>query len=595
MYFVCHGVKHGSCVQCGEKDCSRLAEPLSLRGQNGQIGTDPLSAVLLPHRPVVAGRSGTWCGNIMSDKFKRRRRTGSTSARFRPSQLVPVESVRPSRMGKAELAAAGAVSISALALIVLIWIVTGRAMQDQNAEIRDRAEQALIGQASTMAETIGHELSMIDQSLTIIQAAWKADSDTVDLAKWQKQFPALLSVADDVFIADERQIIRQDILPNAIGQGVGAAYVSFPHGSLEQYQTDGTKAADTLLLQGGAGGAPIDARQFLLYVVRPLDHPRSWLIGASYRSSELTKLFADASLGHNALAALVDTKRGIVQAVVGPAARRPNTDLSRSTLFGLIARSDAGTWLGASDLDGVERLHAFHRVGHRDMAVIVAANWTDVMAPAASLAAGAHSLALIASALVVVIGGIVMGQLYAIRSNAREKRIAERNKKELDRMRGEEAALTARAALYGARLQAVLGGTTDGLALFDSGLRLVQWNHPFVRGMGIELNQDMPLDSMLRRQTAPGQFESTEQLEAEIARRSGILRSGDTAGIDQPGPDGETLILRGLPIAEGGFMLILNGLARWGSAPLTGTDIDADVPAPAPAEPAVAPPEPIDW
>ena len=498
-------------------------------------------------------------------------------------------------MGKAELAAAGAVSISALALIVLIWIVTGRAVQEQNAEIRDRAEQALVGQAATMAETIGHELLMIDQSLTIIQAAWKADSDTVDLGKWQKQFPALLSVADDVFISDEHQIIRQDILPSAIGQGVGAAYVSFPHGSLEQYQADGTKAGDSLLLQGEAGGGPIDARQFLMYIVRPLDHPRSWLVGASYRSSELTKLFADASLGHNALAALVDTKRGIVQAVVGPAARRPNTDLSRSTLFSLIARSDAGTWLGASDQDGVERLHAFHRVAHRDMAVIVAANWTDVMAPAASLAAGAHSLALIASALVVVIGGIVMGQLYAIRAKAREKRIAERNKKELDRMRGEEAALTARAALYGARLQAVLGGITDGLALFDSGLRLVQWNHPFVRGMGIELNQDMPLDTMLRRQAASGLFESTEQAELEIARRSGILRSGDTAGIEQPGPDGEALILRGLPIAEGGFMLILNGLARWEPAPLTVTDVDADVPAPALAEPAAAPPAPIDW
>lgn len=504
----------------------------------------------------------------MSDKFKRRRRTGSTSARFKPAQIVPVESVRPATIGKAEVAAGGAVSIVALALIALIWIVTGRAVQEQNAEIRDRAEQVLVGQAATMAETIGHELSLIDQSLTIIQGAWKTDSDSVNLEKWQKQFPALLSVADDVFIADERRVIRQDILPSAVGQGVGAAYVTFPHGSLEQYQSDGTKAKDSLLLQGEPGSAPIDARQFLMYIVRPLDHPKDWLVGASYRSEELTKLFADASLGYHALAALVDTRRGIVQAVVGPAARQPKTDLAKSPLFELISRSDAGTWLGDTTLDGVERLHAFHRVAHRDMAVLVAANWDEVMAPAASLAAGAHSLAVVASALVLLVGGIVLGELYAIRGNARRKRSFDRNKKELERLRAEEAGLTTRAALYAARLQAVLNGTTDGLALFDSGLRLVQWNHPFSRGIGIEVRPDMPLDTMLRRQAASGLFGSVDQPELEISRRAGVLRSGDAEGLPQQGPDGETLILRGLPIPEGGFMLILNGLARWEPAPL---------------------------
>ncbi len=513
--------------------------------------------------------------------------------RFRPSQLVPVESVPAAKMGKAELAAGGAVSIAALALIALIWIVTGRVVQDQNAEIRDRAEQALVGQAATVAETIGHELSLIDQSLSIIQDAWKADSDSVNLAKWEKQFPALLAVADDLFIADDQHIIRQDILPSAIGQGVGAAYVAFPHGSLEEYQSDGTKFKDSLLLQGDASGSPIDARQFLMYIVRPLDHPKGWLVGASYRSTELPKLFAEASFGYNALAALVDTRRGIVQAVIGPAARRPKTDLSKSILFDMIARSEAGTWLGESEMDGVQRLHAFHRVAHRDMAVIVAANWAEVMAPAASLSAGAHSLALVASALVLAVGGIVLGQLYGLRTNARKKRVAERNKKELDRLRGEESALMARAALYGARLQAVLNGTTDGLALFDSGLRLVQWNYPFFRGIGIEVRQDMPLDTMLRLQIASGLFGSAGEPELEISRRSGLLRSGDADGLPQPGPDGETLILRGLPIAEGGFMLILNGLARWEPAPVPPAEDERE--APMAVDAAVAAAAPIEW
>jgi PAS domain-containing protein len=514
----------------------------------------------------------------MSGSFKRRRRTGSTSARYRPSQLIPVGSVGPNRIGKAELAACGAVAIVAFALITLIWLLTTRAVQEQQAEMRDRAEHALASHAATIAETVGHELLLIDQSLTVLQSAWKTDSGSVDLTKWQGTMPALMAVADDLFIADEQHIIRQDILPKAVGQGVGSAYVTFPHGSLEQFQSDGKKEKDSLLLQGDTG-QPIEGRQFLMYVTRPLDHPQGWLIGASYRSEALTKLFAEADLGYNAVVALVDTRRGVVQAVVGPAARRPKTDISQSPMFNSLTRSSSGTWLGDTALDGVERMHAFHRVENRDMAVVVAANWSEVMAVSNNLADGAHSLAFIGSALVLVIGGMVLWGLYSIRGNKRQKRIFERNRSELERLRAEETVLTVRAQLNAARLKIVVDSTADGIALFDSGRRLVQWNHPFQRGIGIELKQDMPLDGLLRAQAASGLFGSGNNQEAEIGRRVGILRSGDAAGLPQPGPNGETLVLRGLPIVEGGFMLLLNGLETWEPAPAPGPSTEIDEPA----------------
>jgi hypothetical protein len=215
----------------------------------------------------------------MSDTPRRKRRSGSSSPRFKPLPSIPATASGVDGVGKAELAASCGVGIVVLALIVLIWIVTGRAVQDQRAEIRERAEQSLTGQAATIAETVAHELLVIDQSLTVIQDAWKTDSDSVDLTKWQQLMPALFSVADDLFIADDRHIIRQDILPKAIGQGVGSAYVTFPHGSLEQFQSDGTKDRGAMLLQGDSGllqgdtGRAIDARLSLMYIIRPLDHP----------------------------------------------------------------------------------------------------------------------------------------------------------------------------------------------------------------------------------------------------------------------------------------------------------------------------------
>jgi PAS domain-containing protein len=528
----------------------------------------------------------------MSDKFRRRRkRTGSTSARYNPSQLIPAESVGPARIDRAELAACGAVVIVAIALTVLIWIVTIRAVQEQRTEIRDRAEQAMVGQAAVIAETIGHELLMVDQSLTVLQSAWKADSDSFNLDKWQKEMPALTAVADDLFICDDKHIIRQDILPAAIGQGVGAAYVTFPHGSLEQFESDGTKDRESLLLQGGGMSEPIDARQFLMYIIRPLDHPKGWLIGASFRSTELTKLFAQAALGIDPVVALVDTKRGLVQSVVGPAARRPTMDLSRTPLFDVMNRSQSGTWIGTTAIDGVERLHAFHQVAGRNMTVLVAASLAEVMVPADNLAAGAHALAFVATGLVMAIGGLVLWELYTIRSQSRQKRTFNRNRSELERLRTEEAGNIARARLNAVRLQVVLDRVTDGVALFDSSLRLVQWNHPFLRGIGIELRKEMPLDALLREQLAKGLFGPIQDVEAEIGRRTGILRTGDAAGLAQPGPDNETLILRGMSITEGGFILVLNGIANWEPAPQPAASTEIDEP----AAPEIITPVPIEW
>ncbi|HZI75548.1 MAG TPA: hypothetical protein VFD73_16325, partial [Gemmatimonadales bacterium] len=260
---------------------------------------------------------------------RRRRRSGSTSTRYKASELVPA---RRTRLSTTDLVVNGAVAVVALALVALIWMVTDRAVQDQSVEIRERAEQALTSQAATIAETVAHELQMIDQSLSIIQDAWKQNSDAVNLVAWRDKLPALTAVSEDVFISDEQHVIRQDIIPQAVGQGVGAAYIRLPSGALEALEPDGTRTKDSMVVQKQPG-APVETRQYLMYAIRPLDHPKGWLLGASYRSAELTRLFAQAALGYNPVVALTDTGHGSVQAVVGPAARRANIDISTTPFY----------------------------------------------------------------------------------------------------------------------------------------------------------------------------------------------------------------------------------------------------------------------
>jgi PAS domain-containing protein len=522
----------------------------------------------------------------MSDQFKRRRRRSGTG--YRNVKLIPVEQAQGLPIGRPELAACGAVVLVVMALVALIWIVAHRAVQDARSDLRYRTEQMLSGEAATIAETVRHELLVIDQSLKVIQTAWKNDSDSVDLAKWKEDMPSLMSVADDLFISDDRHIIRQDILPNAIGQSIGSAYVSFPHGSLETYQSDGSQDREALLLKGEVG-PPIDARQFMMYIVRPLDHPKGWLVGASYRSEELTRLFAKAGLGIDPIAALVELRHGVVQAVVGPAARRPKVDFSSSPMFALMSRSDNGVWDGETSIDGVTRLHAFSRVQGRDIVVVVGASTREMMAPADNIAAGTYALATAGSVLVAAFGALILWELYTLRGYRRRQRILERNRQELDRLRAGDIANVARAAVNAARLQVVLQSIQDGVALFDSSQRLVQWNHPFLRGIGIPLRADMPLDALLREQISAGLFGDIHPVEPEVARRLSVLRAGAQHGLPQLGPDGETLMLRGLTADEGGFMLLLSGLERWEAPPPpapaeAAEEKPVDTPAPAPIE-----------
>lgn len=130
-----------------------------------------------------------------------------------------------------------------------------------------------------------------------------------------------------------------------------------------------------------------------------------------------------------------------------------------------------------------------------------------------------------------------------------------------------EAALAAKARLNASQFLAILNSTTDGIALLDPTLRLVQWNQPFFQKIGTELRHEMPLDTLIRNQAANHLFDLKPDSETEIARRCGLLCVGEPAGLPQSGSDKTTLFLRGVPIAEGGLILVLNALPHWEIGP----------------------------
>jgi PAS domain-containing protein len=498
---------------------------------------------------------------------RRRARTGSTSRRYKPTPHVIVKNARsPRRIDGTGILACTAVAIVGGLLIALIWIMTGRAIQEQRAEVRERVEQSLLGHAATLAEEVRLELLLLDQSLTVLQTAWALDREKFQLVDWQKQMPALTAVANDLFIADERHIIRQGILPASIGQGVGAAYVNFPHGSLEVFNSDGLKPGDSRTVIAQAGST-IDARLFLMYVVRPLAEPKGWLIGASFRSAELVRLYAKATLGINGVTALLDSKRGSVQALAGPAARRPKVDVQASQMLEAMKKGDTGIWRGLTAIDEVDRIHAYHRVGDRDLIVLVGAVTAQALAPAETLASGARTLASFGSGVVLVICGVMLWELFTLRARRRQQLAFERGHKQVESALTDLSSTRMRAKLHAAQLQAVMNGSSDGIVLLDPDLRLVSWSHRFAAASGLDIGwfrEGLPVDELFRQQAIAGAFGDVADIEAEVRRRIIVLQLGATGEkLTQIGPEGRILGVHVRPVEEGGVALVLGDLADW--------------------------------
>ena len=464
-----------------------------------------------------------------------------------------------------EIGASVGVVLVALALIVLIWVVTMRNIGEQATTVRDRAERMVTAQAATLAEEIRFELLLTDQSLAILQAAWAKDQENFNLADWQKRIPALTAVANDIFIADEKRVVRQDILPQAVGQGAGGAYLNFPHGTLELLASDGQQAGRLILTETGQ---TIEARRYLMYIVRPLAKPTNWIIGASFRTEELTKLYSQVALGINGVVALLDSQRGTLQAVAGPAARRPQVDLSKSEMLEAFKGKAIGTWTGPTAMDNTSRIHGFARVEGRDMYVLVGINQAEAMSAADTLGSAAWSEAFVGSILVVAIAGLILWEIFNLRANRRRQRAFARAQSDLTSLQTELTMLRLRAATSAGQVAILLRRSYDGVALLDPDLHLTAWNQRFAMECGVPpefLREGMAIDELMREQAGAGligsfQSDDPEAIEAEIAHRVAILRTEPAGAIlPQLAADGSQIALCVDLVPDGGGLVLVLG------------------------------------
>ncbi len=467
----------------------------------------------------------------------------------------------PAKIDPVQWLAFTAIALISLTLITLIWTLTGRAITEQAAELRNRTDQQVKSVSFVLAAEIHDELQLVDQSLAIIQDAWAKDAGAVDLGAWRKQSLALTEVADDIFIANEHGIIVQGTLPQSIGQGFGSAYVTYPNGSLETFDPDGT--SNPIGKLPGANG--VQARQFLTYILRPLARPDGWMIGASYRSAGITKLLAGARLGQTGIIALVALKRGGLQAIAGPSAQTANMDLAASELIGQMRKNEAGIWAGIAPIDAIPRIYAYQHIADRDMSVLVGVSRDAANEPLASLAATGRGVAALGSLVVLTIAGSLVWTIATGRAARQRQRARERSEMDLTNARQELMVAKAQSLLSEAEVGALIGSATDGVARLDAGSHLRLWNERFAECAGVALDSGASAEELFRRQAAAGLLGDPAEPEPAIAVRLTLLHDS-LAPAEPPlqnGPDGEALRLIVRGVSGGGHLLML---ARAGNA-----------------------------
>jgi signal transduction histidine kinase/ActR/RegA family two-component response regulator len=133
-----------------------------------------------------------------------------------------------------------------------------------------------------------------------------------------------------------------------------------------------------------------------------------------------------------------------------------------------------------------------------------------------------------------------------------------------ERRAGRQTAQALAAALEQARMQtakmdAVVAGMPDGILVIDADLRVVEWNAHFPEFAGVPaemLHTGLDLAEILRAQAAGGEFGAVD-VDAEVARRMALLRSGASTGtIERKRPNGRVLELRRSPMSGGGFVTL---------------------------------------
>jgi signal transduction histidine kinase/DNA-binding response OmpR family regulator len=449
-----------------------------------------------------------------------------------------------------------AIVAATLMLVALTWLGTLTATSTQRADAEARIEANMANQAAVFEQQVQIDLLEVDQTLRVLAHAWEADATHFHLIDWRENLVLLNQISPDVFIADARGAVRDGTVPEAVGGNVR---------DRDYFRSLAERISDDGKMFIGRSRLGTLVRQWHMNLARPLRHPDGSFAGvivAALRINAVGDFYRLANIGTHGSIAVVGLDNGLLRFAIGPNPIDPGTSVADSDMFKAIQANPDGVWRGRTALDGVERVHGFHRVADRNLAVIVAVDRNEAMQATHTWTIAAYVFASGITVLLLSLAAILMRGVHA--AHRREAALGY-ERSVLASANSELELAKARADDKTMQLEATLAGMTDGVAMVDGNLQLVEWNPRFPEIASVPatmLRVGLPMGDIIRAQAAAGIFGDVD-IETEVTRRVAELRAGNYANtLERTRPDGRVVELRRNRLPDGGFVTLYTDITE---------------------------------
>lgn len=322
------------------------------------------------------------------------------------------------------------------ALVAVLSVLLAQVLDGSRRLHQQRALDAVDSLAQSVAHNVAAELSLVDLALRQLRLA----AESGDALRTSLAVEDLTRIVPS---AERLRLVPVDALAPELRAALDAA------------------GRDRLVL---AGPRPADdGRWHLLLMRRPLPTGDGQAVVAEVDIARFEVLFAGLELGGRSAVSLRMDDLALVARFTDPP--QPRSGLgTRSTsqeLLDALARApEAGTYLAATALDGIERANAYRRVPGTSMRVLVGLATVDTMTAWRRDARITVALALLVAAMVALASGVAW-------------RAWRRDDRQRDALAAEQA-----------RLRGLLETVSDGLHVLDRDGRLVEFSDAFAAMLG---------------------------------------------------------------------------------------------------------------
>jgi signal transduction histidine kinase/DNA-binding NarL/FixJ family response regulator len=448
---------------------------------------------------------------------------------------------------------AGIVIVAAV-LIGLAWGAANIAIHADRDQAEARAEASVSVEALAFEQQIQRQLLAFDQTLRFLRQQWEQDPRYFDLGAGRAHAVLLSEVSGSLFMTNEHGVVVQSSTPAAVGTDLSRS---------EMFRALLAQPDDTdLMYVGPATRSAIDQNWHMNLGLRLFrrDGRFAGVLAVTYSTDALSRFFHEAHLGPDDLIAVVGMAEGRVRAEVARVPIAPNTSLSGSAMLQAMQEMPDGVWIGPSAPDGVDRIHAFRRIPDRGLEVAVGLERKAALKSTATWTVGARLFAGGTTAVVLLAAGLLLRET---RDTHQRAVASAQEQARLEAHNAELAAARARADAKAAQLQATLAGMTDGVVMVDADYHLMEWNSQFPEIAGVPpdiLRVGVSMEEMIRAQAEGGEFGDVD-VEAEVARRMRLLRSGKLAGAtERLRPNGTFIELRRNYLPDGGIVTLFTDI-----------------------------------